>query len=207
MPGLFNPDNPVLRFLSFLFDIIFLNVIFLFCCIPVFTAGASLTALYYVCLKIRNGEEPPIWKSFWKSFRENFKESTLLWMLSLLLLVFFGMDFSIVNARDTALFAVIRILLTVICLYLGAMFLYAFPILSHFVCSTGQVIKNAAYMTAAHPGVTAALLALRAVLAVLLFAAPVLRAFVVVLSGVCGFSGLALLDTLLLRPVFSRYEP
>ena len=64
MNNLFNLDNPVMQFLSRIFDLVVLNVIFLVFCIPVVTAGASLSGLYYVSLKIVRGEEPYIWRYF-----------------------------------------------------------------------------------------------------------------------------------------------
>lgn len=69
MNRLFNIDNPVMQFLSKMFDLIVLNLIFILSCIPIITIGASISALYYVCLKMLRGEDPYIWQNFWKSFR------------------------------------------------------------------------------------------------------------------------------------------
>lgn len=52
LQGLFNYDNPVWRFIGKLGDLILLNLLWLICCIPVFTAGAATTAVYYVTLKL-----------------------------------------------------------------------------------------------------------------------------------------------------------
>ena len=48
MNRLFNIDNPVMQFLSKMFDLIVLNLIFILSCIPIITIGASISALYYV---------------------------------------------------------------------------------------------------------------------------------------------------------------
>ena len=47
---LFNLDSPVMVFLSKVANLMILNVLTIICCIPIFTAGAAITALYYVCL-------------------------------------------------------------------------------------------------------------------------------------------------------------
>ena len=52
MNRLFNIDNPIMQFISKIFDLVMLNLIFVLSCIPVITVGASLSALYYVSLKI-----------------------------------------------------------------------------------------------------------------------------------------------------------
>ena len=61
-------------------DLCILNIICLVCCIPIVTAGASITAMYYVTLKMVRNEEAYIVRSFFKSF----KDIPKLWNFSLL---------------------------------------------------------------------------------------------------------------------------
>ena len=51
--GLFDLDNPLMRFLSKVADLLVLNLLFLVCSIPVFTIGASMTAMYYCFFKMK----------------------------------------------------------------------------------------------------------------------------------------------------------
>ena len=101
MNQLFNIDNPVMQFISKIFDLVILNLIFILFSIPVITMGASLCGMYYVSLKIVRGEDPYIWKNFFKAFRQNFKQGTLVWILLLLIFAFLGTDFYILNSQDT----------------------------------------------------------------------------------------------------------
>mgnify|MGYP003516477428 FL=1 len=48
----FSMDNAFFRIVGKMVDLIWLNVLTVICCIPVITAGASLTAMYYVELKV-----------------------------------------------------------------------------------------------------------------------------------------------------------
>ena len=57
-------DNVVVRALSKLGDMICLNVMWLVCCIPVVTIGASTTALYTVMLKLVKNEEGYVFRGF-----------------------------------------------------------------------------------------------------------------------------------------------
>ena len=59
-------------------DLCILNIICLVCCIPIVTAGASITAMYYVTLKMVRNEEAYIVRSFFKSFKDNFKQATII---------------------------------------------------------------------------------------------------------------------------------
>ena len=48
MGRFFNMDNKFFVFMGKVADLCLLNLVCILCCIPVVTAGASLTALYYV---------------------------------------------------------------------------------------------------------------------------------------------------------------
>ena len=60
----FNMDNKFFVFMGKVADLCMLNLLCIACCIPVVTAGASLTALYYVTLKMVRNEEAYIFRSF-----------------------------------------------------------------------------------------------------------------------------------------------
>ena len=65
-------DNPVISGMSRIFDMMCLNVLWLVCSLPIFTIGASTTAMYTVMLKVVKNEEGYIVKGFFKAFKENF---------------------------------------------------------------------------------------------------------------------------------------
>ena len=50
-------DNGFFRTLGKLADLMILNILFIVCSIPIFTIGASLTAMYYVTLKMAENED------------------------------------------------------------------------------------------------------------------------------------------------------
>ncbi|MBO5952706.1 MAG: YesL family protein [Oscillospiraceae bacterium] len=61
----------------------YLNLLWILCSLPVFTIGASTTALYYVTLKMVQDEESNITAMFFRAFRENFRQATTLWLIML----------------------------------------------------------------------------------------------------------------------------
>ena len=101
--ALFDLDNPVLKFLSRMVDLIVLNVIFVISCIPIVTIGAALTSLYYVCITDWDPQNAQLFKKYVKSFKENFKQSTILWFILLVAGVIIGSDvwFAIVRWQNT----------------------------------------------------------------------------------------------------------
>ena len=88
MSSFFNMDSPIMRFLSRICDLMILNILCIICCLPVVTAGASITALYTITLKMVRGEESYIFKGFLKAFKENFKQGMVVVLIDAVLLVF-----------------------------------------------------------------------------------------------------------------------
>ena len=201
------PDSKFMRAWSNLVDGVWINILMLVTSIPIITIGASTSALSYVTLKMVRGEDPYIWQNFWKSFRQNFKQGTLIWVFSILVFIFLGMDFYIINSQNTTLFAVIRILLWCICLIALSVFLYVFPIISHFVCSTTQALKNAVFMTFGHLPYTLVMLVITGLILYLCACSVKTFALVVVISGICGFSVVAFIYSILFDRIFKKYEP
>ena len=83
MGRFFNMDNKFFVFMGRIADLCMLNILCIVCCIPVITAGASLTALYYVTMKMVRNEESYIFRSFFKSFKQNFKQATVINLIML----------------------------------------------------------------------------------------------------------------------------
>ena len=49
---IFDLDSPLMNVLNKMADLMWLNILTLICCIPVITAGAALTSMHYVALKV-----------------------------------------------------------------------------------------------------------------------------------------------------------
>lgn len=73
MKKILNPDAPLMRFLSQAADLVILNLVWLACCLPVVTAGASTAALYRITLNMIRGTGRCGPGAFWAAFRENFR--------------------------------------------------------------------------------------------------------------------------------------
>ena len=92
MNKLFGMDSPLMGGLMKIGDLLCLSVLWLVFSLPIFTIGASSTAMYaavYHCLRCN---KPGLWKHFWNAFRENFKRSTLAWLIELVVLAIFFVD-------------------------------------------------------------------------------------------------------------------
>ena len=143
MGTLFNMDTPFWSFMGKVADLVILNVLFVVCSIPIFTIGASWTALYFVTVRMVRKEEGYLFKDFFRSFRENFKQATLIWLLVLAVVAVFVGDILIYNMMPEQIpQSIIYVVIGFGCLTLGTV-LYVFPLLARFENTTKNTIKNA----------------------------------------------------------------
>ena len=78
--GIFSPDGALARLLNTLGNLIVLNILTIICCVPVFTAGAAMTALYTMVMRMARKEDGKIISEYFKAFKVNFKQATILWL-------------------------------------------------------------------------------------------------------------------------------
>ena len=152
MDRLFNMDNKFFTVMGRVADLIMLNVVFLICCLPIVTIGASLTALHYVTLKMARNEESYIIRSFFKSFKQNFKQSTLIWILMAAVAVFLYMEKESLVTMPGSMPQIFNYVILTVCIPLIAIALYIFPTVAAFENKTMTLITNAFYFAVKHIG-------------------------------------------------------
>ena len=139
MRWLFDMENPVMRSLSTVADLIVLNLLTLLCCLPLFTIGAALTALNAAAIKIVRGEETAPVKDYFRDFRQNFKKGTGMGLLFLLVFAVLGADY-LAAGRFVP---ILRPVLAAMALFLMTLGQYAFSLLARYENSIQGTLKNA----------------------------------------------------------------
>ncbi len=146
MKDFFSLDGPLMRALSGITTLLILNILTLVCSLPVFTAGAALTALNYCLMKMADDEDTRIVAMYFGQFKNNFRSVTGPWLVILGFGVFLYFDYQVfvLSAETVRTIAIILI-------YLAAliwMFLYVwfFPLAAKFENSFGAKFKNAFLM-------------------------------------------------------------
>ncbi len=136
MNGFFNLDGPFYKWGTEIADIMILSLLWLLCCLPIFTIGASTTALFYVCGKKARKEDPYIIKHFFKSFKENFKQATVITLILGVMLFSAYLYFEILRSGTAPMW--IKIIGLFFIMQVTLISLYIFPVLSRFE----MTIKN-----------------------------------------------------------------
>ena len=194
-------DGPVMKFLSKVADMMILNLLVLFCSLPIITMGASLTAMHYVALRVVRNEESYITKDFFKSFKMNFKQATKMWLFMLLVGVLIGYDIFIMTSTVVNIPSAIKVIILVVTVILALTTSFAFPLLSKFDNTNVNIFKNSfAISIAKFP---------RAVIMVVVSLAPIAILFMpqyLPFFILFGFSVPAWICAILYNDVFKRLE-
>lgn len=138
----FDPDSSFMQMLNTVTDLIVLNFVAFICCIPIFTIGASMTALHYSVLKIVRNEEGYVVKGFFKSFKQNFRQATIIWFIFLLAFGLVLGDLFILNNSTIAYASELKIVVMAAGILVLLTYVYVFPLLAKFDNTIFRTIKN-----------------------------------------------------------------
>ncbi|MCI7018297.1 MAG: YesL family protein [Clostridiales bacterium] len=128
----------------------YLNLLWLVCSLPVFTAGAATAALYDVTLRLAREEDPPVTTRFFKAFRENFRQATILWMILLGIGALLGADGYILYHLYKSTAGMVSVICTLgLALIIVAaiayviVLIYVFPLVASVKNTNFAMLKNA----------------------------------------------------------------
>lgn len=196
---IFDMDNPVMRALGGICDLLVLNLLAVLCSLPVVTAGAAFAALFDVLLRIVRNEDTGVVRGFLRALRGNLKKGSVLGLVFLLAFAVLYVDYHLA----AALAPMLRVPVVAAALIVGAVALYAFALLARYENTLTQTVKNAATLSVAYFPRTLGLLVFTVALWLLCLqfftiALPVLLMF--------GLSLPAYIGALLFDPIFQKLE-
>ena len=143
MDKFFDSDNPVMKFLARLVDLVILNVITILYSIPVVTAGGALTAMNYVLLHLHREDESYVIRMFRKSFRANFKQGIPEGLLALTAAGITAVDLLALHGSDSRLATTMMISITIIAVLMFVTCVYMFALQSRYENTVSGTILNA----------------------------------------------------------------
>ena len=131
-----------------------LNLMWLFCSLPIVTMGAATTAAYTITLKMVEDQEGYIAGPFWEEFKRNLKKGSILGIILLVALYAIYLDFQLFRAATqyNVLFLVVGVL-AVFLLFMHM--IYAFPLLARYENSVINTLRNSYAIAAKYLGRTA----------------------------------------------------
>lgn len=149
--GIFSMNGKLAKFLNTLGSLFLLNLCALLCCVPVFTVGAAMTALYSCTLRLVRGEEGSPVKDYFNAFRENFPQATKVWLVGGCLIAFMAFDIRLLRSLSGTFGQVYRILLFALILFFALELIYSFALMARFQNTTRNTLKNALILSLGKP--------------------------------------------------------
>jgi len=201
----FTPDSKFMILCTRLVELTKINLLWLLCCLPLFTAGAATTAMI-TCLYAFRADENCGSKVFFAAFRRCFKKATILWLLILFFAAMLVADYVIVAYMvfpgRMAVIGLIFFLLFSLILVSGLVF----PLLSQFPGTIKETVVNAVLLSLANLPkmlLVTAMNLLPVLLAVVLPQVLLLFGFVWL---ICGFALMGWYDITVIEKIFAPYR-
>lgn len=207
MSGFFNIDSPIMRFLSRVCDLMILNVLCIVCCLPIVTAGASITALYTITMKMVRGEESYIFKGFFKAFKENFKQSTIIWLIMAVLGIFIFVDYQAASLLPENVRNIFRIFIGALIIFYAMILSYVFPYTARFANNIKNIFKNSLLIAILNLPWTILIVVIPAALGFATFLTTRTLVYGSMLWMLMGFAVVAYVESMMFRKIFAKYEP
>ena len=149
MKNMFSMDSKIMEVLGFLADLLFLNLLFLVCCIPVVTIGAAQSGLYNAVRVLQDKEDDSsVYKAFFRGFTSGFGNVTVLWIVFAIFDAILIYTLIISLSFEGFVSFVVPLIALVPCLVLHAVIVVFH---SQFSCTIMQLFRNAWLVMLMHP--------------------------------------------------------
>ena len=201
---MFHPDSLLIRFLTKVCDLLFLNIILVLSCATIVFSGAAVTALYAVTLKMIRGEDYDPIKGYIRAVWKNFIPSvpaTLLFFVEVMLISVLR---TVLYAETLMMSPVLFVLLAIVAVLLTAFLSYLLPLLARFDNTFLQHLGNAARLALANLPVTCLLTVVNLLPLLLCMLFPSLLGVIFAFWLLFGFALGAWVNSFYLNRIFGR---
>lgn len=201
----FSPDSKLMVFFTKLVDLTRINLLWLICCLPVFTVGASTTAMLTALYAFRAGEQCG-WKVFFTAFRRSFGKATALWLILAFFAVMLGVDYCLVAYMEFPGRMAVIGLIFFFAILLLFVFEMIFPLLSQFPGTLRDMAVNAVLLSLSNLPKLLLVSAMNLLPLLLFLLLPQIFLLLGFFWLICGFALVALYDISVLERVLGPFR-
>ena len=205
MGRLFSPDSGLTRVLSYVGDLMVLNVLFLVCCIPVVTAGGAAAALYTVAFRMAEERDGEVVRPFFRALKGSFLKGLAFELIFAAAAALILLGVSAVNSNPEALPREFNAVYLLVSVLLVTVMSWTWPLEAKFENTVGRTLKNALVLGLTHPPVTLAAVVLNLIPAALALFATYWFLAAGIVWCLFWFSGTAVLCSLLFGRALKPY--
>ncbi len=203
MKSRLNIENPFFEMMGRLGDIMIVNILFIICCLPVITIGASVTAMYHTFQEMADNRGTSVFHGFFQTWKKYIKESfsvCLAMLVSGALLVFDLLFLG--QAGQDGLWSIVSIGIGCLLLLWEMIFAYLFPTLPEALeegVRGKELFQRNLYLAVSHFPVTVLMIVFNSIPAVCMAASVSVMALAVPVYMTVGFGVTGYINTWLLR--------
>lgn len=195
-----NIENPFFEFMGKLGDMALVNILFVVCCLPIVTVGASYTAMYTCFGKIRDGEFVSAFRDFFGAFRTGLKKATPAWMAMLVSGAILVFDLMFLGQVETkGIWELVGIVTGGLFLLWEMIFAFLFTIVVWEEGTVKDKIVRSLYLAVRNLPYTIVMAAMNLILPVCIALGEYFTGLVLPFYLVIGFGLIAYADMLLLK--------
>ena len=130
-------------FATKLSQLMYINILTVLCCLPVFTAGSALTAMHRVLVQIYRDEEDKLTRTYFASFGKNFGQATLIWLLYLAAFAVLWIDRQAMLQLNNGTLSYLKLLVPVLAFLLLLSLNWVFVLQSRYTLTVKDTIAYA----------------------------------------------------------------
>lgn len=197
----FDYNSRFMRTALLLSRLTILNLIWLVCCIPVITAGASTAAQYY-CIRLLMNGDTAIFRNFCTGIKLYWKKSSAVWLILAVLASAFCLAYYILTDASVPGKNVMVTIAALAFLTLILTMLWVYPVMVNFKGSLREILFNAFVFTFMYAPITLIAAAFYAIAGFLLVRYLLTRGLVILF----GQSLVAYANMNLFGKVFLKYQ-
>lgn len=128
----------LINFLTVTGNLMALNILWLICSLPIITIGPSTCALFTVTLRMAEGDNSTVLRSFFKSFKENFKQSLAVGAFSIFTIITIIADIDYILAIE----GILQKIYIVVAIIVLAILLTAITYLNALIAKYNNTLKG-----------------------------------------------------------------
>ena len=203
---MFRLDSWMIRFLTGVCDLLFLNIALVLSCCTVVLSGDAVTALYTVTLKMMRRQDCAPVKVFLRALRDNFLPSSFATILLLADVTLFAILRSVLHADMLLMPPALFVLLAIAAVFLTALLSYLFPLLARYENTFLNHLGNAVRLALANLPVTILITTVNLLPLLLGLLFPALLGVIFAFWLLLGFAAGAWVNSFYLNRIFENRE-
>lgn len=201
---MFRYGSKFYRLMTLVTNLMLLNMLWILTSLPLFTMGASLSAMYYVCVQYVTKQDDGLVKLYFKAFKENFKQATLIWIPHSLMGCAVVAEYYYLSTSETgaAWWLVFGILAGLFCAVSGMIY----PMIARYRNGTKAIVMNSINLSVRNLFSMVCVAILNVVPLVLLLEYTNVFLYLSLFWTFGGFALFAYINTAIILRIFRKYE-